>query len=290
LEREKSGQGRYTDRSLKGGCVARNEPIKQLVERLELPFNELGYDKYGISKKHLRIGFEALALLYRHYFRVKAFGIENVPRRGRAMLIGNHSGGVAFDGAMVLASMMLEMDPPRLAQGMVEKFLTRAPIASLWSNRTGQFTGLPEHAIQLLEEDRLLMVFPEGARGTAKLYKDRYSLVDFGQGFMRMAMKTKSPIVPFAFLGGGAALPTIANLYFLGKLFGTPYVPLTPYLLPVPLPAQLEVHYGAPLLFEGTGSEDDKVIIGHVDQVKAAVAKLIDDARARRKTAKELGS
>ena len=65
------------------------------------------------------------------------------------------------------------MDPPRLAQGMVEKFLNRVPFASLWSNRVGQLTGLPEHATRLLEDDRLLMVFPEGARGTAKLYKER---------------------------------------------------------------------------------------------------------------------
>ncbi|MBS1149755.1 MAG: Acyltransferase domain protein, partial [Myxococcaceae bacterium] len=95
--------------------MARDERIADLVDRLELGFNSLGLDPYGVSKKHLRVGFTALAFLYRHYFRVKAFGIEHVPPRGRAMLVGNHSGGVAIDGAMVLASMLLEMEPPRLA-------------------------------------------------------------------------------------------------------------------------------------------------------------------------------
>ena len=112
---------------------------------------------------------------------------------------------------MVIASCFLEMNPPRLAQGMVDKFINEFPFASLWSNKTGQFTGLPEHAIRLLEEDRLLMVFPEGARGTAKLWKERYSLVDFGTGFMRLALKTKTPIIPFGFLGGGDAIPTIST-------------------------------------------------------------------------------
>ena len=115
------------------------------------------------------------------------------------MLVGNHSGGVAIDGAMVLASMFFDMDPPRLAQGMAEKFINKVPFASEWANRTGQFTGLPENAVRLLEDERLLVVFPEGARGTAKLYKERYSLVDFGTGFMRLALKTKTPIIPFAF-------------------------------------------------------------------------------------------
>jgi 1-acyl-sn-glycerol-3-phosphate acyltransferase len=45
------------------------------------------------------------------------------------------------------------------------------------------------------------MVFPEGARGTAKLYKERHSLVRFGTGFIRLALETRCPIIPFAFDG-----------------------------------------------------------------------------------------
>jgi 1-acyl-sn-glycerol-3-phosphate acyltransferase len=198
------------------------------------------------------------------------------------MLVGNHSGGYALDGAMVLTSMLLEMDPPRLAQGMAEKFINMLPVGSLWSSRCGQLTGLPEHAERLLMDDRLLMVFPEGARGTAKLYKERYSLVDFGTGFVRLALKTKSPIVPLGFVGGGDAVPTIMNSSTLGKLMGVPYVPITPYGLAAPLPAKLVVHYGKPLVFSGTGDEEDSIIIGYVDEVKARIAELIEAARADR--------
>ena len=221
----------------------------------------------------------AAALLYRRYFRVRAHGIKNVPPRGRAMLVGNHSGGIAIDGAMVLTSMLLEMDPPRLAQGMVEKFINTVPFASMYAARTGQFTGLPEHAIRLLEDERLLMVFPEGARGTAKLFSERHSLVDFGTGFVRLALKTRTPIIPFGFIGGGDAVPTVFNAYGLGRLVGAPYVPITPYLLPSPLPVPLSVHYGAPLRFEGNGSEDDEVIARYVEQVKYSIGSLIEEGR-----------
>ncbi len=257
--------------------------IRDRVDRLELPWNELGVDPYGVSKEHLTVFFKLLYPLYRHYFSVEARGISNVPKRGRTMLIGNHSGGIAIDGAMVIASMLLEMDPPRLAQGMVEKFLNQVPFASSWSNRTGQFTGLPEHAIRLLEDERLLMIFPEGARGTAKLYGERYSLVAFGTGFMRLALRTKTPIVPLAFLGGGDAVPTIANSAWLGKLFGAPYVPITPYGFALPLPVKLEVVYGEPMVFEGTGSEEDVVITGYVERVKAEIARMLDEGRHRRR-------
>jgi 1-acyl-sn-glycerol-3-phosphate acyltransferase len=255
------------------------DEIPARIDRLELPFDARGVDDYGVSKWHLAVVFRALAWLYRNYFHVRSEGVEHIPARGRAMLVGNHSGGIALDAAMVIASCFLELDPPRLAQSMAEKFINRFPFASVWAARCGQLTGLPEHAQRLLESDRLLLVFPEGARGTAKLWHERYSLVGFGTGFMRFALRTKSPIVPFAFLGGGDAVPTVTNLYKVGKLLGVPYLPVTPWVLPLPRPARLSVHYGEPIRFEGTGDEDDETMQRYADRVKARIAELIDRGR-----------
>jgi 1-acyl-sn-glycerol-3-phosphate acyltransferase len=265
------------------GAVAQADDIDDRIARLEIPFNSFGVDPYGVSRKYVRWFMQMLGPLYRTYFRVKTFDIGQVPDRGRAMLVGNHSGGIALDGAMVIASMFFAKEPPRLAQGMVEKFINQIPMMSLWSSRTGQFTGLPEHAIRLLEEDRLLMVFPEGARGTAKLYKERHSLVNFGTGFLRLALKTRTPIIPFGFLGGGEALPTVSNAYALGKLLGVPYIPVTPYGLAIPLPVGMQIHFGAPMVFDGTGSEDDEVIARWVDEVKARITSLMQAGLAQKK-------
>jgi 1-acyl-sn-glycerol-3-phosphate acyltransferase len=258
------------------------DAIAARVDRLELPFDACGIDPYGVSKRHLVVAFRALGFLYRRYFRVLARGTEHIPRRGRAMLVGNHSGGIAVDGAMVIASAFFELEPPRLAHGMAEKFMSRFPVLSIWAARCGQLTGLFDHGERLLEDGRLLMVFPEGARGTAKLYWERRSLVDFGTGFLRLAMKTRTPIVPFGFAGAGDAIPTIANLYRLGRALGVPYIPVTPYGLALPLPARLAVEYGPPLVFEGSGSEDDDAIAGHLERVKAEIARLIESAEALR--------
>lgn len=257
--------------------------IMSRVERLEIPFNRHGIDPFGADRVELARMLSILCWLYRNYFKVTVSGIDWIPARGRAMLIGNHSGGVAVDAAMVMASCLLEMEPPRLAQGMAEKFLNRVPFLSQWTARCGQLTGLPEHAVQLLEDERLLSVFPEGARGTAKLYGDRNTLVRFGTGFMRLALQTKTPIVPFAFLGGGDAIPTVANLYGLGKLLGAPYIPVTPYLLPIPRPVSLEIYYSEPMVFEGTGNEEDEAIEDYVGQVKARIASLIDQGERIRR-------
>jgi 1-acyl-sn-glycerol-3-phosphate acyltransferase len=256
--------------------------VEARVDRLEIPFNRYGLDPYGIAKKDLVRFFSLLGWFYRNYFTISVTGAEHVPPRGRAMLVGNHSGGVALDAAMVLASMMLELEPPRLAQGMAEKFINMVPFASEWTSRTGQFTGLPEHAGKLLEDERLLMIFPEGARGTAKLYWERHSLVGFGTGFMRLALATGTPIVPFAFLGGGDAIPTVANLYRLGRLFGAPYIPVTPWLFPIPRRVPLEIHYGEPMRFTGSPTEEDSVIERYVEEVKERIGALIDIGLKRR--------
>ena len=253
------------------------------IDRLEIPFNALGVDPYGISKAHLRFALSVFELFYRHYFSVRTRGIHHIPARGPAMLVGNHSGGIAIDAAMVVVSCLLEMDPPRLAQGMAEKFIARTPFFGAWTSRIGQLPGLPAHAERLLEDGRLLLVFPEGARGTAKLFRERYSLVEFGTGFMRLALKTKTPIVPFTVLGGGEAFPTIANAFRLGRILGVPYFPIVAYGVPLPIPARIEIEYGPPILFSGTGNEDDDIVNGYVGEVKGAIAGMLAEAVARRR-------
>lgn len=252
------------------------------VDALELPFSRHGVDQYGVDKRELAKLFTLIGWFYHHYFEAQVYGAHNVPARGRAMLVGNHSGGVALDAVMVIASSFFELNPPRLAQGMVEKFLQKVPFLSLFTSRIGQLTGLPEHAVRLLEDDRLLMVFPEGARGTAKLYRERDSLVGFGTGFVRMALQTDTPIVPLAFVGGGEAIPTVANLYRVGKLLGLPYLPVTPYLAPLPLPVSFQLLYGKPMRLSGTASDSDEIIAGHVEAVKERIASLITQGRALR--------
>jgi 1-acyl-sn-glycerol-3-phosphate acyltransferase len=258
--------------------------VRERLERLDVPFNAHGFDRFGISKDRLAMFFSAMKLLYRQYFRVEVHGIEHIPDTGRAMLIGNHSGGLPVDGGMLLSSVFFDHEPPRLAHGMVEKFAGAWPFVSHWFARVGQLTGLPEHAEQLLENDRILMVYPEGARGTGKLYKDRYTLVRFGTGFMRLALKTGTPIVPNAFIGGEEALPTIYHAKTLAKLIGAPYVPVPPYIVPWPMPVQCALRFGAPMRFEGDGTEPDEVIEGYVGEVKRKILELMDTGLTARGT------
>src|SRR5690606_17605792 len=90
------------------------------------------------------------------------------------------------------------------------------------------------------------------------------------------------PIVPFAFVGGGEAIPTIANLYGVGKRLGLPYLPITPYGLALPLPVSLQILYGAPIHLEGSPTDTDEVIGIQVERVRRAIGNLIHQGRQLR--------
>jgi len=255
--------------------------IADIVDEVSPAVNALGYDKWGYSTAAARRTLYLAAWFYRHYFRVEVHGIERVPE-GRGLLIGNHSSQLAYDGMMVAAAMMLDKKPPRAVKAMIEKLFQRLPIINVWMTRAGQVTGLPENCERLLADEELIMVFPEGARGSGKVWKDRYKLVDFGTGFVRLAMKTRAPITPFAFIGGEEACPAIVDVKPLARAFGLPYFPITPMLLPLPLPARCSIWFGEPMYFEGTGNEEDAEVLSKVEAVKAKIAALIAEGRASR--------
>ena len=74
------------------------------------------------------------------------------------------------------------------------------------------------------------------------------------------------------------------RVYRLGRVSsGCPTYPWWTYSLPVPLPAKIEIEYGAPLLFSGTGNEDDGIVFGYVDQVKEIIAKMLAVRAGRRR-------
>jgi 1-acyl-sn-glycerol-3-phosphate acyltransferase len=249
---------------------------KAVVER-----NDYGFDPYGFEPSSARTSYLPGALMHRFYFRVESFDIDRVPA-GRALLIANHAGQFAYDGAMLSVSMLLDAQPPRIARGMGEYFLFRLPWVGTTGARMGMMVGTPANCVHMLEADQCVMVFPEGARGANKPFHKRYQLQGFGQGFMRLALQTGTPIVPVGIVGSEEQQPGFANFEGVGRALGLPSLPITissPWLGllgPVfALPTKYRIHFGEPMYFEGDGGEEDSVVEEKVDAVKAGVAALI---------------
>ncbi|WP_258182684.1 lysophospholipid acyltransferase family protein [Enhygromyxa salina] len=263
------------------GRALEDAEVAEQLARLRIDFNEHGVDRFGVSRSSLLRWYSALAPIYRRYLKVTVFGAEHLPTRTRGMVIGNHSGGIGADAQMLCMSLLMN-NPPRLAHAMAEYFFNTMPYAGMWLNRVGHLTGLPENARHLLEAERLVVAFPEGSRGALKPYKQAYQLQRFGTGFMRLAMSNRAPIIPFAFIGAEEAFPILARVDAATRLLGTPPMPIAPQLVFWPLPVSCQVHFGEPMIFEGTGAEPQPVIDAQVEQVRAAIRGLIERGLALR--------
>jgi 1-acyl-sn-glycerol-3-phosphate acyltransferase len=260
-----------------------DDEIHERIDRIGIRVNEYGYDRWGASPQAAARTLALVRFLYRHYFRVECSGLEHVPE-GRILLVGNHSAQLAYDGMLLAAAFVLEAEPPRFVRAMIERFFANPPFVNVMMARMGQLIGVPANCERLLrEDDAAVLVFPEGERGGGKVFKDRYKIMGFGQGFLRLALKTRSPIVPFGFVGGEEMVPSFSRMKPVAKLLGLPYAPLTPTVLPLPLPAKVHILFGEPLCFEGTGTEEDDVVVPLVRRVEREVKTLIDAGLAQRK-------
>lgn len=263
--------------------------VDEKVDRIPAELNEYRYDPWGYSPKAFKRFILPAALLYRYYFRCITTGIDRIPE-GRVLLIGNHAGQIAFDGLMITTACLLEADPPRLARGMGEYWLGSLPYLSVLLDRTGSVVGTRQTCIDMLEHGECVMAFPEGVRGMNKVYADAYELMEFGLGFMRLALATRTPIVPVSVVGSEEQAPGIANWEGMAKLLGMPSFPITltfPWLGPLgmlPLPVRYRIEFGEPLVFEGDPDDDDDVIETKVEVVKAAIRRQLDRGLAARRS------
>jgi 1-acyl-sn-glycerol-3-phosphate acyltransferase len=252
------------------------------LEKLTPPRNEYGVDPYGMDVDYAIAAAAPFVWLYRKYFRVVLHGLDNVPSDGRVLLVANHSGQLPLDAAMLAVALLVEKDPPRLARALVEKWVATLPFVSAFYARLGQVVGTPENCRRLLAADEALLVFPEGVRGLNKPFSERYRLRPFGTGFMRLALEAGAPIVPVGVVGAEEQAPALFDLKPLARLLSMPSFPVTPTLLPLPLPTRYHIHFGEPMRFTGTPDEEDADLERQVAEVQAAVQRLLDAGVAAR--------
>jgi len=262
--------------------------VKQAFDALPNELNEHGYDPWGFNPTLARHTYSFGKYLYR-YFRPVVKGTENIPS-GRVLLIANHSGQLPYDGMVLGVSCLLDANPPRIVRAMVERWVPRIPFVNELFARSGAVLGAPINCRNLLEADNAILVFPEGARGCGKTFGNRYQLVDFGRGFMRLALQTNTPIVPISIVGAEESIPSFSQAKPLAELLGAPYVPI-PYLLPllgplayVPMPTRFHITFGEPMVFDGEFDDEDEVIQEKVDEVRVRVQALVEQGLRERES------
>lgn len=230
--------------------------LAELRALLPAEESDRSLDDWGRSERVISLVEPLLNFYYRHWFRVETSGIENIPAKGGALLVSNHSGALPPDAPMIMQAIRNEHSSPRPLYMLGENWFKGYPIVSMLANKIGLVPAHRENAQRLLhDEGRLAIVFPEGQKGSRKLYWQRYRLRRFGRGgFVRTAIRARVPIVPIALIGAEEAMPIFAHVPLLQKLTGLIYFPITPsfphFGLAAPLlymPAKFKIHFMEPI-------------------------------------------
>jgi 1-acyl-sn-glycerol-3-phosphate acyltransferase len=233
---------------------------------------------------------------YRLWFRCEVEGIEHVPDDGGALIVSNHSGALPPDAAMIAKAIKEEHPRNRKLYLTVEHFFKGYPGFSMLLPKIGAVPAHPANVHRLLYDERqLVLVFPEGRKGTEKLYKDRYRLRRFGRGgFVEAAMRAGVPIVPVALVGAEEAAPIFAQVPLLQKLTGLIYFPITPTfpaLGPLGmlgyLPAKFKIRFLPPVRTDDMGDEpwEDKSLVQTVaHDIRATIQEELFDMVGERKS------
>lgn len=215
-------------------------------------------DEWGRSEQMREVIRRLYDPIYSKWFRTEWQGLENIPTSGGALLVANHAGAIPSDAPVIMHGIETELDRP--VYGLADNLFRDLPVVGTMWSRLGGVAAHPDNAYRLLaEQEQLVLVFPEGTKGTGKHVSRRYRLARFGRGgFVEIAMRAGVPIIPIAVIGSEEAMPIVAKAPpALTKLAGVPYLPLTanmlamgPIGLAAPLPAKFDLRVLEPIHFD----------------------------------------
>jgi 1-acyl-sn-glycerol-3-phosphate acyltransferase len=262
--------------------------LRLLRELIPRPDPDREVDDWGRSERVFQLVEPALNFYYRYWFRVEQQGVENVPSEGGALLVSNHSGALPPDAPMIMQAIRTEHPASRPLYMLGEHWFKGYPGVGMLANKIGLVPAHAANAQRLLrDEGRLVLVFPEGQKGTRKLYWQRYRLRRFGRGgFVKTALRAGVPIVPIAVVGAEEAMPIFAHVPLLQRLTGLIYFPIN-HAFPhfglaaglMYLPAKFKIRFLEPISFDGYGpsdADDLELVQRLAEHVRATIQAEVD--------------
>jgi 1-acyl-sn-glycerol-3-phosphate acyltransferase len=250
-------------------------------------------DEWGLDWEFVEAVRPFLDFMYKVYWRVETTGIEHIPDYERALLVGNHSGQLPWDGAMIMTALLNEHPAQRLVRNLYANWFPTLPFLSAILVKMGQALGSVDNGIKLLEQDELVGVFPEGYKGVGKLFRNRYKLARFGRGgFVEMALNTQAPIIPVAIVGAEETYVTLGKSSTLARLTGFPYFPISlrfPWLGllgVVPFPTKWYIDFGQPIPMDDYGPDaamNLTLVSQLTDQVRNVIQEMVNNRLEQRR-------
>ncbi|MCB1148055.1 MAG: 1-acyl-sn-glycerol-3-phosphate acyltransferase [Leptospiraceae bacterium] len=201
----------------------------------------------------LKVLPESLHDFFCDYFRLEIHGWEHLPLNGRGIVVANHSDALGFDAFMLGYSLRKTLSrKPRI---MAHSFWFDSPLKSGLMRHFGFFPADLREGLQVLRDDNMLVIFPEGADGNFKVSSSMYKLVDFNPGFVPLAIMEKAPVIPAVIIGAEETHYNLAKIDLFKDIIGAS----VPFVLnPIPFPAKWKIIFLPPIDFSKYSKKDIK--------------------------------
>lgn len=214
----------------------------------------------------------------RHYTRLHAEGLENVPLKGPALLVANHTGWLGLDYA--LTALLLHDECERMPRGMVHSAWFLTPQTAHFAQRVGLSKVSKESMAAELRDGNLVLVFPEGEKGAFRKATG-YRLTEFARGFVRVAVQEDVPVVPVAILGGEEANPVDRTLESYEQLLKMP-IPVPRNLFPKPVKWRIRFLPARRLGAQVPDAGDRDAVHAAAEAVRAEIQGALDQLKVER--------
>lgn len=142
-------------------------------------------------------------------FRPTYIGLENIPKSGRIVLAGTHTND--FDSPLLMSC------TKRVIHFLAKESLTKGILGPAFKalglipvNRSIHDKGALKNAINTLEEDKVIGIFPEGT-----INRTDDLIMPFKIGAVKMSKETNTKIVPFVITGKYKVFKKSVTIEFL---------------------------------------------------------------------------
>jgi 1-acyl-sn-glycerol-3-phosphate acyltransferase len=287
-----------------GGPPAPGVDWMELADELRRRIGTLGMrersgevDEFGMDDVVMQRARRLFDFLHDRYWRIDTQGLDRVPSGRPLLFVANRSGLLPYDGIML--SHLIERARPGEPRPrfLVADWLVTLPFVQPQLARIGGVRACRENADRLLRSGRSVVAFPEGAKGAAKVFRERYRLKRFGRGgVIRTALENGVSLVPVGVVGAEEAHPILFKWHLPARALGLPFVPVTPTFPlmgpagAVPLPTKWAVTFGEPLDLSGAGPledpeiEDPLLLSRLTEELRTAIDGLVHQGLTRRES------
>ncbi len=249
-------------------------------------------DEFGMDEVVLRRSRPLLDFMQDQYWRIDVSGLASLPTKGPCLLVSNRSGMLPYDGLMISHAVSRWQGHGARPRFLVADWLITLPFVQPYLAQLGGVRACRENAERILRRAGWVVAFPEGVKGAAKVYRDRYRLQRFGRGgVVRVAIEAGAPLVPVAVVGAEEVHPVLFKIETLARSIGLPFVPVTPtfpLLGPMgllPLPSKWRIRFGEPIPVHTLGpdaAQDELLISRLTEELRERIQSMLNQAlRAR---------